>query len=206
MLYFGLRWKLKPSRCRWCAPWLSRSMTPIPVIGHREVKCNFLTVHQKHVPVSNEGARSNNSSPWFNSDIKSIICERNILYTLNKCDPTPENIRPYNNSRRQVKRLIRTARRNFEINIARDQKNNWKLFYKYMNSRKQQKNGIEYPQNHRWKYYHRQSRHGYMAILLNILFSSVLTKSGNFENLHRALHLPKAIVTLASPLPMYFEH
>ena len=141
-------------------------------------KCKYLAAQQKHVPVSSGGARSNNSSPWFNSDIKASLKERNRLYTQKKCNPTPENVRFYNDSRRRVKRLIRTAKRNFEISIATEAKHNSKIFYKYINSRKQLKSGIGPLRTANGNII---TNNNDMATLLNNFFSSVFTKSGNLE-------------------------
>ena len=65
----------------------------------------------------------------FNIEIKSALKSRNNLHTRMKTPPSSENIRLYNEARRRVKRLIKQAKRRYEVDIAADSKNNAKKFF-----------------------------------------------------------------------------
>ncbi len=59
-----------------------------------------------------------------------------------KTQRSTENIRLYNEARRRVKKLIKQAKRRYEEDIAADNKNNAKKFFRYINSKKQIRSGI----------------------------------------------------------------
>ena len=141
-------------------------------------KANFLSSQQRYIPVSSGQCCRNRNAPWFNSNIKSAIINRNRLYTLKKNNPTTENVRRYHDSRRQVKRLIRTAKRNFEINVASEVKQNPKVFYKYINSRKQFKSGIGPLKTEDDKIITDDHE---IAMTLNNFFTSVFARPNNFS-------------------------
>lgn len=105
-------------------------------------KANFISIQNTFVPLCCRKDQMPNTTPWFNPTIGHAIKNRNRLYKLKKTNNTPEINLLYNNSRRQVKREIKKAKRNYEIKIAEESKSNSKTFFRYINNRKQLKSGI----------------------------------------------------------------
>jgi hypothetical protein len=73
---------------------------------------------------------------WFNNNIKKLIHNRTKAYKAYKREKTHNNEQIYVDSRRQVKRAIRQAKKEYEVMIARDCKENPKRFYDYVTNRK----------------------------------------------------------------------
>ena len=118
--------------------------------------------------------RHPNSKPlWFNNNIENIIKERNKAYKLHKRFSNDTIMRDnYVKIRREVKKLIRTSKKNYEVGIARDSKHNPKRFFQYINNRKPLKNSIGPLTSEDGETTSDSKR---MATLLNNFFSSVFT-------------------------------
>jgi hypothetical protein len=74
--------------------------------------------------------------PWMSKNVIRAIKNRNTAYKLLKHSDVQRNRDKYNNTKREVKKLIRIERRNQEIQTSRDAKCNAKKFFSYVNSRK----------------------------------------------------------------------
>merc|ERR1711911_493413 len=105
-------------------------------------KDQLLTQQNNFVPVCEKRPNNNKNHPWFNIEIKRALNQRNSLHKRTKTQGSPETIRLYNESRRRVKTLIRQAKRRYEVNIASESKNNAKMFFRYINNKKNIRSGI----------------------------------------------------------------
>ncbi len=102
----------------------------------------FKEKQNMYIPMKRRNQTVNDKPPWFNTDISETLRLRNKYYKLKKNNPNNFLITQYVTARREVKKLIRSAKKQHEINIARECKNNPKLFYGYINNRKEHKSGI----------------------------------------------------------------
>ena len=84
-----------------------------------------------------------NDCRWITSEIRRTILERNSLYKRYKKNLSYSNEQAYIKCRRNVKKLIRSAKRSEEIRIAGTSKSNPKEFFKYVNSRNPVKHNID---------------------------------------------------------------
>ena len=107
-----------------------------------EFKSIFMVAQNKYIPMKCKQKNARNKPPWFNTDINRAIKERNRLHTLRKRNNSEIISRQYISSRRNVKKQIRTAKRQYEINIAKAATTDPKLFYGYVNGNKRIKTGV----------------------------------------------------------------
>ncbi|KAL7630702.1 UNVERIFIED_CONTAM: hypothetical protein RMT77_019088 [Armadillidium vulgare] len=130
------------------------------------------------VPYKMKRAFTNSKPRWWNNEIRDSLGNRNRAYKLWKSSPTVENNNIYIAWRRNCKRLIRYFKRNFEINIARESKNNPKKFYNYVNNKSSIKESIGPVLDNNGNL---KSNNVEVANILNNFFSSVFTKE-NLDN------------------------
>lgn len=114
---------------------------PLPIPGEVDTmwnafKAEFMALQANCIPYRRVGGSSKVSPTWFNRQIGQAIAERKLAYGMVKTHPTPEGVRRLAILRRQVKRLVRTAKRNEELRVAEAAKRNPKEFFAYVNSRK----------------------------------------------------------------------
>jgi hypothetical protein len=114
--------------------------------------------------------------PWMSKNVIRAIKNRNTAYKLLKHSDVQRNRDKYNNTKREVKKLIRIERRNQEIQTSRDAKCNAKKFFSYVNSRKPIKtalNDIKMPNGNL------STRDYEKATVLNDYFKSVFSGADN---------------------------
>ena len=154
-------------------------------------KNQFMNHQNTYIPKRYINNNSNPKPEWFSHDISKAIRNRNILYKEKKRHNNSSSIESYTNARREVKRLIKTAKRNYEINIAKESTTNPKKFYKYINSKKNLKSGIGPIVNEDGQLI---TDNKDIATALNNFFSSVFTKSG-------CTPLPNATISTTNSIP-----
>ena len=112
----------------------------------------------------------------MSKNVIRAIKNRNTAYKLLKHSDVQRNRDKYNNTKREVKKLIRIERRNQEIQTSRDAKCNAKKFFSYVNSRKPIKaalNDIKMQNGNLSTSYYEK------AIVLNDYFKSVFAGADN---------------------------
>ena len=90
---------------------------------------------KKHIPSMICGGNQNQPK-WYSREIGTAIKTRNSKYKLKKTNPSLESERQYIEAKRNVKILIKSAKREEEIRIARSAKENPKEFFAYVNAKK----------------------------------------------------------------------
>ena len=105
-------------------------------------KQQFMNKQNRFIPLRDKKQTINNRPRWYNKEIAEAIKQRNKLYKAKKADINPTTIKSYDDARRVVKKLIRQAKRQYEIDIAQKSTEDPKTFYSYINNRKQIKSGI----------------------------------------------------------------
>ena len=83
-----------------------------------------------------------NNPSWINNDVKQSITRRQRAYDARKRNTTDETNAEYFTARRLVKRAVKQAKPNKEINVARLYKTKTKLFYSYINERRIIRNNV----------------------------------------------------------------
>ena len=156
-----------------------------------DFKTQFMNSQNKFIPSRNKSKSTNPQPEWLNQNITRAIRNRNSLYKKKKINNTPSLTESYNNARREVKQLIKQAKRNYEISIAKDSTTNPKKFYKYINSKKNLKSGIGPLINEEG---HLITEDKAIATTLNNFFSSVFTQSGSNP-------LPEATISTGYTIP-----
>lgn len=100
------------------------------------LKTRFLEIQASCIPYMNIVGTSKVKPKWFTEEIGSAIAERKRVYEQVKSQPTFVGQRRLTSLRRQVKRLVRVAKRDEERRVALATKTNPKEFFAYVNSRK----------------------------------------------------------------------
>ena len=104
---------------------------------------NVLTVAQSQsVPCKEKRKTTNRNPKWYTPTIGHLIKERELKYKAYKLVNSEYNYTIYNNAKREVKRVVRNAKREYELKIAKESKENPKHFYGYIRNRNPIKNGI----------------------------------------------------------------
>ena len=142
-------------------------------------KDQVLYQQKKYIPLCNKNVDTRNTEDWYGPNISRAIRNRNRLYKMKKYNPNPQVTMQYNNARREVKKQIRQAKREHEINIANESKTNPKKFYRYINNRKHIKSGIGPLLNEAGETITDDKK---MATTLNNYFSTVFTTNNNKSN------------------------
>ena len=83
-----------------------------------------------------------NNSSWINNDVRKSIARRQRAYDERKRNNTDETSAEYYTYRRLVKRAVKQAKRNKEMNVARLCKTSPKGFYSYINERRIVKDNV----------------------------------------------------------------
>ena len=82
-------------------------------------------LHQnKFIPTQNTTKYLNPRPEWFTPEISRAIRKRNIIYRKKKHNNSPALIASYTIARREVKKCIKRAKKNYEINIAKESTTN----------------------------------------------------------------------------------
>ena len=160
-------------------------------------KNQFLSLQNTYIPLHNKSSVCTHRPEWFSPKIGRVLRNRNKLYKIKKTTNDPNVLAQYNTARREVKKIIRQEKRNYEINVANNAKNDPKKFYKYINNKKHLKSGIGPLANDNGETI---SDNKQMADTFNEYFSSVFTSTkdncANNNNLIKSNHkLPDLKVT-----------
>ncbi len=81
-------------------------------------KNQLLTQQHNIIPYCEKRPSNNKNHPWLNTEIKRAQQLKNNSHKRIKLQRSSENIRLYNEARRQVKTIIKQAKRRYEVNIA----------------------------------------------------------------------------------------
>jgi len=122
----------------------------------------------KHVPV--RPARSRMRPAWLTQQIVAAIRRKQRLWERAK---KGRDVDEYKNAEKEVKRMIRNAKRNFEKRLADGNGGNTRPFYSYIKQRTKSKPGIGPLKNDKNEIVAEDQG---MAELLNNFFSSVFTR------------------------------
>src|SRR5215469_2971656 len=95
----------------------------------------FKDQEKKYIPYKIKRTSGDSKPKWWNIAIGNALNSRNRAYKRYKSSPTIVNINCYSSSRRECKRLVRFYKRELEINIARERKENPKRFFSYVNKK-----------------------------------------------------------------------
>ena len=109
---------------------------------------------------------------WMTRHIVRLIKAKGKLWKRYKDRPSYENKRSYNEVRNKVSSEIRRAKRNFEVKLARNIKEDPKTFYAYARSKSKAKVGIG-PLKSKGKMFEGDMD---MAEILNDYFATVFTR------------------------------
>ena len=99
---------------------------------------------KRHIP--KKTIQINNPS-WLNNEVQEAIAHRERLYQAHKTNPSQESQQAHTLAARRVNKVVRRAKRNKEINVARMAKHNPKAFYAYVNERRVVRDSIGPLQN-----------------------------------------------------------
>jgi len=113
-----------------------------------------------------------NNPSWLNNEVQEAIACRQILYQAHKTNPTQESEQAHEQAGRRVKRVVRSAKRNKEKNVAKMAKRNPKGFYAYVNERRVVRDSIGPLRNNAGDI---KSSDADMSIILNDYFATVFT-------------------------------
>ena len=108
--------------------------------GFELFKNKILKSCRRHIPKKHITI---NSPSWINNDVKNSIARRRRAYDERKRNNTDETSAEYFTARWLVKRAVKQAKRNKEINVARLCKTNPKGFYSYINDQRIVKDNVE---------------------------------------------------------------
>ena len=139
----------------------------------------FFEYENKHVPKKNISLENNKSAPWFNNAIKNAIKNRDQCYTRSKVNDSEVNHNAYVQKRRLVKREVRKAKREYEVNLASNCKTNPKKFYSYVNKRKTVRENLDAIKNNNGNIVSNPKE---IASILNYKFSEYFTHE-NLSNI-----------------------
>src|SRR5215469_2776240 len=95
----------------------------------------FKDQEKNYIPYKIKRTSGDSKPKWRNIAIRNALNSRNKAYKCYKSSPTIENTNCYFSSRRECKRLIRFYKRDFELSIARECKENPKRFFSYFNKK-----------------------------------------------------------------------
>lgn len=84
-----------------------------------------------YIPPHTKSAPTNNKPKWFIHDIARAIKRRNMIHKKKEFNDSTELANSYTEGRREVKKLIKLAKREYEMNIAKESKTNPIRFYRY---------------------------------------------------------------------------
>src|SRR5215469_5624229 len=90
---------------------------------------------KNYIPYKIKRTSGDSKPKWWNIPIGNALNSRNRAYKRYKFSPTIENTNCYFSSRLECKRLVRFYKREFELNIAQECKENPKMFYRYVNKK-----------------------------------------------------------------------
>ena len=134
----------------------------------------FIHIQEKCIPRKRTSNSGNPQPKWFNSNIASVIKERDRAHKKCQQQPSQENIHSHKTLCRKVKKEVRAAKLNEERRVAKESKNNPKEFFAHVNSRKPVKNNIGPLKDENNKIVGEDLE---MADLLNKYFASVFTSA-----------------------------
>ena len=105
-------------------------------------KTSFMAAQDICIPQTKIKAGKIPSPNWFNRNIGNAIKDRQKAYRLSKRQPNQENKRKHYQKCREVTKLIRQAKLDYEDRIANAAKENPKAFFAHVNNRKPIKSSI----------------------------------------------------------------
>ena len=147
-----------------------------------------LQASMRHIP--KKKTQINNPS-WFNNEVKEAITNRDRLYLEWKTSPSEQSEADHKQSCREVKKVVRRAKRNKELNVARLAKHNPKAFYSYVNERRVVRDSVGPLQNTEGEL---KSSDTEVSDILNKFFASVFTNE-NTNNMP-LIEQPEGLDTL----------
>ena len=109
---------------------------------YTELRRTLLSVNFDLVKYVRRKSGKSMRAPWVSPLILSLIKDRNRKFQIHKNNESFISRQNYIDSRREVKRAVRDAKRKYEIKLAKDSKKEPKRFYGYVNSRKPLKGSI----------------------------------------------------------------
>ena len=171
-------WKAKFEKLRTKIRGLKRSTEVDVESKWNSLKTRYMSIRNNIIPQKVMGSNKRAQPKWFNKDIAKQIRERQKAYKKSKQVPTQENIKIHKQHCRNVDKLIRKAKLDNEHKVAAAAKNNPKVFYAHVNSRKPIKNTIGPLKDAQDNII--SSDEG-MAELLNEYFASVYTEENLSE-------------------------
>jgi hypothetical protein len=126
---------------------------------------------EKHVP--RRRRRNHNRPPWLTRDVLRAVRRKKRLW---KCAKNGQKVDEYRKAEKQVRNMIRNAKRKFERNIAKgcgSEKVNKRRFFSYIRQRTKSRPGVGPLKDGHGKTVQEDSE---MAGLLNRFFSGVFTR------------------------------
>ena len=154
-------------------------------------KLQFMQYQDAFIPLLDRNSLTNTRPEWFSHEIAKAIRERNILYKRKKTNNNLALASLYNSARREVKKIIKKSKKQYEINIAKDSTTDPKKFYRYINNKKNIRSGIGPLVNEDGDPIVESKD---IATTLNNFFSSVFTQQNRNP-------LPEAIIKSSHTLP-----
>merc|ERR1712074_50058 len=102
----------------------------------------ILTAQNGSVPLKRKRTGNKNNPKWYSVEIGRLIKDRNNAHKNYTRTKSEADLNIFTERKRNVKRAVKTAKRNYERNIAGSCKENPKKFYEYVNNRNPVKNSI----------------------------------------------------------------
>ena len=102
-------------------------------------------VVEKCVPISN--GKRKKKPPWMTSELLRMLRKKRKLWKKYKNSQTAESLSEYKNLKKKLKKLILRSKLKFEKEIAKNSKQNPKVFYAYIGGKKSNRTGVGPLQN-----------------------------------------------------------
>ena len=132
-----------------------------------------LEAQNNYIPKVDKSKSKTKWPKWFNRSIKKNIQRKKALYRAFKRDQKQSTQKEYLELQTQVKKEVRKAKREIEINIAKGAKTNSKMFFQYYNSKRTFKEEVKCLRDTNGKIIDEEKK---VANILNDYFSQVFTK------------------------------
>ncbi len=101
----------------------------------------FTRLINNHVPSKMSSNRPTN--PWSNTEVRKLCKKKEKAHTRYRKTQDPKDLAVYKDLKRQSQKTIRTAKRNFMVEIvSSDLKKNPKRFWSYIKGKKQEASGV----------------------------------------------------------------
>ena len=121
---------------------------------------------------------NHNDVKWINASVRNCISKKNTLFKKYLISRAEYDFQKYKKSRNACNQVIIKAKRDYERNIAKNSKDNPKLFWKFVQSKTKSTSGVSLLVNEEGRTVVNDTD---KANTLNSFFSSVFTKE-NLDN------------------------